>query len=112
MFKHIHHSMEENMMNDVHDVIKVYYQLSLDSFIRHVTNDIVENFVTCLEGPLMGLSTDWVLALSEEEVRQLARDDDETVRKRAHYDDVIRRLEEASAIVARARSQTRGLGEV
>ncbi|OAA81280.1 vacuolar sorting protein VPS1 [Akanthomyces lecanii RCEF 1005] len=46
LFKHCHHSAVDNTVNDVHDTLKVYYEFSLQSFIRHVTNTIVEDFVT------------------------------------------------------------------
>ncbi|GKT40575.1 uncharacterized protein ColSpa_00756 [Colletotrichum spaethianum] len=109
LFQHFHHSSEGNMIHDVHDVIKVYYELSLEAFIRYVTNDIVEDFVSYSKGPLMGLSTDWVFMLSEEEVEKMARENEETLNKRAHLDSVIDKLKAAHEIAEKARVQTRGL---
>lgn len=124
------------MIYDVHDVVKVYYQvrvpipkfsplfiassltdlpcfqLSLEAFIRYITNDIVEHFISYSEGPLMGLSTDWVLKLSEEDVEKLAREDEETLHKRAHYDLIVEKLKTAHEIAENARIQTRNVGHV
>ncbi|GJD05099.1 vacuolar sorting protein VPS1 [Colletotrichum higginsianum] len=112
LFRHFHHSSENNMIYDVHDVVKVYYQLSLEAFIRYITNDIVEDFISYSEGPLMGLSTDWVLKLSEEDVEKLAREDEETLHKRAHYDLIVEKLKTAHEIAENARMQTRNVGHV
>ncbi|KAK1987288.1 vacuolar sorting protein VPS1 [Colletotrichum cereale] len=112
LFQHFHHSIESNMIYDVHDVVKVYYELSLEAFIRYVTNDIVEDFVSYSGGPLMGLSTDWVFTLSEEDVQKMAREDDETLAKRAHFDSIIEKLETAHDIAEKARIQTRDLGDM
>ncbi|KAK1595545.1 vacuolar sorting protein VPS1 [Colletotrichum navitas] len=112
LFQHFHHSIEGNMINDVHDVVKVYYDLSLEAFIRYVINDIIEDFVSYSGGPLMGLSTDWVFTLSEEEVQKMAREDDETLKKRAHFDRIIEGLKTAHEIAEKARIQTRELGDM
>lgn len=112
LFHQLHHSIEGNMVNDVHDVVKVYYELSLEAFIRYITNDIVEDFVSFSKGPLLGLSTDWVFTLTDEEVQRLAREDDETVGRRSHFDGVIEKLEAAHEIAEKARIQTRNLGDM
>ncbi|GKT63017.1 vacuolar sorting protein VPS1 [Colletotrichum tofieldiae] len=112
LFQHFHHSSEGNMIYDVHDVVKVYYELSLEAFIRYVNNDIVEDFVSYSEGPLMGLSTDWVFTLSEEEVEKMAREDEETLNKRAHFDSIIDKLKAAHEIAEKARIQTRCLVDI
>ncbi|KXH46427.1 vacuolar sorting protein VPS1 [Colletotrichum salicis] len=112
LFHQFHHSSEGNMVNDVHDVVKVYYELSLEAFIRYITNDIVEDFVSYSKGPLLGLSTDWVFMLSDEEVEKLAREDNETMGRRSHFDGVIEKLEIAHEIAEKARIQTRNLGDM
>ncbi|WDK19490.1 vacuolar sorting protein VPS1 [Colletotrichum graminicola] len=112
LFQHFHHSIEGNMIHDVHDVVKVYYDLSLEAFIRYVINDIAEDFVSYSGGALMGLSTDWVFTLSEEDVQKMAREDDEILANRAHFDRIIERLETAHEIAEKARIQTRELGDM
>ncbi|KAI0481409.1 vacuolar sorting protein VPS1 [Xylaria cf. heliscus] len=110
----VHFSMEDNMVNAVHDILKVYYQISMESFIRNITHNVVENFVSgCRDeakGPLKGLSKDWVYSLTTEEVEQLAREDDQTISKRAMLDEQIRGLQAADEIAQRATDATSNLG--
>ncbi|EQB57147.1 vacuolar sorting protein VPS1 [Colletotrichum gloeosporioides Cg-14] len=112
LFRHIHHSAEDNMINDVHDVVKVYYQISLCNFIEHVTSNITENFISHETGPLRGLSTKWMFTLTEEEVQKLAREDEHIVQQRTELEGIIEKLRTADDIVETARSQTSGLGDI
>ncbi|KAF9873972.1 putative vacuolar sorting protein VPS1 [Colletotrichum karsti] len=110
VFGHCHHSIEKNMIDDAHDIVKVYYELSLEAFVRYVTKYITSDFISYSKGPLMGLSTDWMFNLDEEEVERLAREDEDTLQKRAHFDDVVEKLTTAGEIVQSARNQTQSLG--
>ncbi|KAI3322339.1 vacuolar sorting protein VPS1 [Xylariaceae sp. AK1471] len=105
IYNRIHFSIEDNMVHSVHDILKVYYQISIEAFIRYITHNIVENFVSgCrdqVKGPLKGLSRDWVFSLGEDEVEQLAREDDQTISKRAQLDEQIRELQTADEIAQR-----------
>ncbi|KAI0436042.1 vacuolar sorting protein VPS1 [Xylaria telfairii] len=112
----VHFSMEDNMVNAVHDILKVYYQISMESFIRNITHNIIENFVSGsrdqVKGPLKGLSKDWVYSLTTEEIEQLAREDDQTISKRAKLDEQIRGLQAADEIAQRATEATSNLGHM
>ncbi|KAI1825615.1 vacuolar sorting protein VPS1 [Xylaria intraflava] len=117
IYDRIHFSIETNMVNAVHDILKVYYQIAIESFVRHVTNHIIEGFVSgCSKnhpkGPLRGLTRDWVYSLSDDEVADLAREDDETIAKRARLDEKIRELHTADVIAQRATEATSNLGRV
>ncbi|KAF5528590.1 Dynamin-A [Colletotrichum aenigma] len=112
IFHLFHHSAEENMVNDVHDVVKVYYEISLGNFIEHVTSNITESFISHETGPLRGLSTKWMFTLTEEEVEKLAREDEHIVQQRNDLDEVIEKLRTADGIVESARTQTRGLSDI
>lgn len=81
-------------------------QLALEAFIRYVTSHIMEHMVTCEDGPLKALSTGWVFSLTEEEVERLGREDEDAIRKRAHFDSLIDKYERAGSIAARARKQS------
>ncbi|KAH0424692.1 dynamin gtpase [Colletotrichum camelliae] len=112
IFHLFHHSAEENMVNDVHDVVKVYYEISLGNFIEHVTSNITESFISHEKGPLRCLSTKWMFTLTEEEVEKLAREDEHIVQQRNDLDEVIDKLRTADDIVESARTQTRGLSDI
>ncbi|KAJ4999594.1 Dynamin-A [Colletotrichum sp. SAR 10_66] len=112
IFRLFHHSAEDNMVNDVHDIVRVYYQISLSNFIEHVTSNITESFISHETGPLRGLSTKWMFTLTEEEVEKLAREDEHIVQQRTELDGVIEKLRTADGIVESARNQTRGLVDI
>ncbi|TQW07602.1 dynamin gtpase [Cordyceps javanica] len=80
--EHCHHSAVDNIVNDVHDTLKVYYQSSLQSFIRHVTKTIVDGFVIDKDGPLFGLSPNYMYSLDEAEVNRLGGENREVVEER------------------------------
>ncbi|KAH9884771.1 vacuolar sorting protein VPS1 [Xylariomycetidae sp. FL2044] len=110
---HIHSSIEDNMIHAVHDILKVYYQISIESFIRGITHNIVENFVSGSEdgakGPLRGLSKEWVYSLSPEVVERIAREDEGIISKRADLDKRIEELVKADKIAQGAAEATRSL---
>lgn len=88
----------------------------MESFIRNITHNIIENFVSGsrdqVKGPLKGLSKDWVYSLTTEEIEQLAREDDQTISKRAKLDEQIRGLQAADEIAQRATEATSNLGHM
>ncbi|KAI0122915.1 vacuolar sorting protein VPS1 [Xylariales sp. AK1849] len=106
LFREFHLSAALRMENEVHDMLKVYYTLSLQSFIDHTTKRVVEDFVSSRQGPLLGLSTEYILGLSEVEVEKLAQEDEVTVSKRNQCNERIARLEKAYSIAEQAWQQT------
>ncbi|KAI0151759.1 vacuolar sorting protein VPS1 [Xylariaceae sp. FL1272] len=106
LHQHIHFTSEDNIVNTVHDMMKVYYQIWIDPFIRHINHNIVEDFVSGTrdetKGPLVALSQDWMNSLTEEQVAALASEDEAVVLKRAKIDDEMRQLETARSIARKA----------
>ncbi|KAF4448033.1 hypothetical protein F53441_8508 [Fusarium austroafricanum] len=102
-------SSEHRMMYDIHDVIKVYYEISLESFIRHVTQTIVEGFVMDKDGPLSKLMTEYVLSLSDKEVSEITREDKVTGQLREQLKSDIMKLEGAQQIAKTARDKVEAL---
>ncbi|RSL99064.1 hypothetical protein CDV31_012360 [Fusarium ambrosium] len=104
-----HPSLQKNMAHDVHDVLKVYYEISLDAFIRNRTKSVLDNFLNNKNGPIKALNTNWVLRLSDEDLDTLCREDERIVERRSVLGSEIERLRGALAIVDKARQQTAGL---
>ncbi|KAH7259113.1 P-loop containing nucleoside triphosphate hydrolase protein [Fusarium redolens] len=102
-------SSENRMMYDIHDVIKVYYEISLESFIRHVTQAIVEGFIMNKDGPLSKLTTEYVLNLPEEEVSEITKEDKITGQQREQLKSDIKELEGAKQIAKDARDKVEAL---
>ncbi|KAH7028153.1 P-loop containing nucleoside triphosphate hydrolase protein [Microdochium trichocladiopsis] len=109
IFNQLHCSIEDNMAKMVHDILKVYYKFTIDSFISHVTRHIIEPFLCHPNGPLKALSMEWVYSLRESEVEKLVRDDADTVRKRATEQATVARLQAALDIAIEASERAREL---
>ncbi|KAI0526190.1 vacuolar sorting protein VPS1 [Xylaria bambusicola] len=112
IYDRLHYTMEDNMVDAVHDILKVYYQISIEAYTRHVTHIIVENLVSGTnpeKGPLKGLSRDWVYSLGEDEVERLTREDETTIAKRAELDKQINELQTADSIARNATEATSNL---
>ncbi|KAK7432367.1 hypothetical protein QQZ08_000929 [Neonectria magnoliae] len=103
-----HPSLKKNMVNEVHDVLKVYYKISLETFIRTITN-MVETYVSGDEGPVKALRPDRIMKLSKQEIERLAGEDPSTLRKRRILKEEIEELTRALDIVELARRQSEGL---
>ncbi|CAK7206820.1 hypothetical protein SEUCBS139899_009626 [Sporothrix eucalyptigena] len=110
MFQDAHHSSETNTVLEVHDALKVYYQFSLQAFIHHVTNTIVEDFVTDPDGPLLGFSAKFIYSLPDTDIDRLGGESHETVDQRRRLDDRIRTLREAQQTARVALERARGYG--
>jgi hypothetical protein len=100
LFNEIHYAGDrrENVEDEIHDLLKAYYELALRNFIYDVRHNITEPFLQDPSGPLLGLSTDFVLDLEEEEVNVLGGEDESVVVGRREADDKIGRLEVAMRI--------------
>ncbi|KAK2686021.1 hypothetical protein QWA68_015058 [Fusarium oxysporum] len=96
-------SNQDRMMYDIHDVIKVYYGISLESFISHVTQTIVEGFVMDKDGPLSKMTTEYVLSLPKQEVSDITKEDETTGQLREQLNSDIKKLEGAQEIAKDAR---------
>ncbi|EWZ34183.1 hypothetical protein FOZG_12186 [Fusarium oxysporum Fo47] len=91
-------SNQGKMMYDIHDVFKVYYGISLESFISHVTQTIVEGFVMDKDGPLIKMTTEYVLGLPRQEVSDITKEDKKTGQLREQLNSDIKKLEGAQEI--------------
>ncbi|KAH7151975.1 P-loop containing nucleoside triphosphate hydrolase protein [Dactylonectria estremocensis] len=107
-FDQAHPSLEKNMINEVHDVLKVYYKISMEAFIRSITNT-VEGYVSSKAGPIKGGQSTRILNLSEEHLERIAGEDKSTQNKRFTLKKEIKELESALAIVERARREVEDL---
>lgn len=92
LFHDAHHSSEANTVLEVHDALKVYYHFALQSFIHHINNTIVEDFVTDPQGPLRGLSAKFVYGLSDDEVDRLGSESRDVVEERRRLHGQIQTL--------------------
>lgn len=86
-----------------------FFQITLDAFIPHMNETIVDRFVNNKNSPLKSLTNDWVLRLSDEDLDTLCREDERIVERRSVLRSEIERLQGALAIVNNARQKTADL---
>jgi len=68
LFSELHMSSSRNLENDIHDILKAYYEIARDDFIEFVTQLVVEKFVDSERGPVLLFSPSYVSSLSDEEI--------------------------------------------
>jgi hypothetical protein len=106
---HPNGARSQNVEDEIHDLLRAYYEITLQNFIYDVTHNINEPFLLDKKGPLLGLNTDFMMGLSNEEVEQLAGDEEVDIVARRESEVRIGRLEEALEIAAGAFGKTGGL---
>ena len=107
---HPNGSRSQNVEDEIHDLLKAYYEITLQNFIYDVTHNLNEPFLLSETGPLFGLNTNYVLNMGEEEVKELAGDEEVDIVARRESEVKMSRLEEAVGIAQTALGKTGGLG--
>lgn len=85
-------------------------QVALEDFISYVNKHIAEPFLHADKGPIFGLSTKYILSLSDERIEQLGGEDESNIKKRKKAEAAIKRLNEAKRIAEQAFRRTRVSG--
>jgi len=101
LFSELHMSSSRNLENDIHDILKAYYEIARDDFIEFVTQLVVEKFVDSERGPVLLFSPSYVSSLSDEEIAGLATEDEALLRERAEKEETLARLKRAEKIALR-----------
>ncbi|EPE35352.1 P-loop containing nucleoside triphosphate hydrolase [Glarea lozoyensis ATCC 20868] len=94
---HPNGARSQNVEDEIHDLLRAYYEITIQNFIYDVTHNLSEPFLLDTNGPLLGLNTEFVMGLGEDVVLELAGDEEVDVVKRRECEGRIGRLEEASA---------------
>ncbi|KAH7318218.1 P-loop containing nucleoside triphosphate hydrolase protein [Stachybotrys elegans] len=102
-FETMHPSTKMNIATDVHDVLMVYYEMTLEYFIRYINNSLVEGMLNNKNGPLKALNTEYVLGLSEEEIDELGGEEETTRQRRKQLIEEISIRRKAIRICAEAK---------
>ncbi|CZR66635.1 uncharacterized protein PAC_16536 [Phialocephala subalpina] len=98
LFDQMHPRGVQNTEDEIHDLLKAYYEIALEDFLSHIQHRIVEPFFQDKHGPVLGLSTDYILSLSEERIEMLGGEDKSVINLRKDTIDKIKRLEDAMRI--------------
>lgn len=81
----------------------------MDAFIRNINMHVIQAFVTAEDGPVRGLNTNRILGLSEDEMKIVGGENENTARRRKELEQDIGKLRGALDIVDKATRQTANL---
>ncbi|KAL8783805.1 MAG: hypothetical protein Q9195_009272 [Heterodermia aff. obscurata] len=101
LFSELHMSNSRNLENEIHDTLKAYYEIARDDYIEYVTQHIVENFINSENGPVLMFSPLYVAGLSDEQIEDLAMEDEGVVKDRIEKEAALKRLKSAERIALR-----------
>ena len=98
LFNQIHMSSAQNLEDDIHDILKSYYELALRDFIEYVNQHVVESYLRDPEGPVLFFNPTYVSELSQQSVEELGAEDADVVVKRKGLQETLERLNRAEEI--------------
>ncbi|RDL36733.1 Uncharacterized protein BP5553_06085 [Venustampulla echinocandica] len=109
LFKQMHPRGVQNTENEIHDLLKAYYEIALEDFLSHITGRIVEPFLQDKHGPVLGLSSDYISGFSEERIEMLGGEDRAVIEERKAAEKQIKKLEDAMRIADQTWRRTKEL---
>ncbi|OBT80178.1 hypothetical protein VF21_00583 [Pseudogymnoascus sp. 05NY08] len=105
LFDEIHPRATRNTEDEIHDLLKAYYEVALETFKTDI-NRLVEGFLKDPKGLILGLSDEYVLNLHKEQVDILGGEDELVVVSRNETMDKIKRLQHATKIAGETRTKS------
>ena len=90
-----HLSNEDQAVNDIHDVLKAYYQVAVKRFMDNVLKSVVERHLIGLDGPVMTFTPEYVGNLVDADLADLAAESYKTSSVRVDISQRATRLSEA-----------------
>jgi len=88
-----HLGNEDQAVNDIHDILKSFYKVAIKRFIDNVVVQVVERYYLGLAGPVKLLSPEFIGAMSDSELQNIAAEDFTTSTTRTSLDTKIDRLQ-------------------
>lgn len=98
LFDELHVSNAQNQADEIHDILKAYYEIARDDFIEYVNHLIVEPYLNDPDGPVMFFAPLYVSAMPPEQLESLAIEPVSLVRERTDLESQLQRLKHAEAI--------------
>ncbi|KFX86692.1 hypothetical protein V490_08938 [Pseudogymnoascus sp. VKM F-3557] len=102
LLKEMHPRGAQNTEDEIHDLLKAYYEVARQEYITYITKEIIEHFLEDPNGPVLGLSVEYIQELSSDRIGQLGGEDEDIIARRKEAKANIGKLEEALRIADRA----------
>ncbi|KFY41097.1 hypothetical protein V494_03202 [Pseudogymnoascus sp. VKM F-4513 (FW-928)] len=109
LLEEMHPRGAQNTEDEIHDLLKAYYEIARQEYITYITKEIIEHFLEDPNGPVLGLSVEYIQELSSNRIGQLGGEDEDIIARRRDAKTNIEKLEEALRIADRALN-AKGLG--
>lgn len=98
LFDELHISNAQNLEDEIHDILKAYYEIARDEFVEYVNKLIVEPYLNSPDGPVLLFSPIYVGGLSDDKIESLGAESFSLIRERADLEATLARLTAAEAI--------------
>ncbi|OBT42407.1 hypothetical protein VE00_06005 [Pseudogymnoascus sp. WSF 3629] len=105
LFDEVHPRATRNTEDEIHDLLKAYYEVALETFKTDI-HRLVEEFLKDTKGLILGLSDEYVLNLHKEQVDILGGEDEFVVVARNATMAKIKRLQQATEIAGDTRTKS------
>ncbi|KAL8691610.1 MAG: hypothetical protein Q9218_003205 [Villophora microphyllina] len=98
LFNDIHLSNVHNLEDEIHDTLKVYYDLAVHEFIEYVMQ-VVESYLNDPEGPIPVLKPTYIASMTEDEIKELGAEDEGIASNRAKSQATLTKLKRAEETI-------------
>lgn len=105
LFNELHFSNSQNLEDEIHDILKAYYEIQRDNFVDSVIDLIVEPFLEDPHGPVHIFTQKYVGNLSDEQIESLGAEDEALIRDRTAKEEAFNRLTRAKETAQRYSSE-------
>ena len=101
LFAEVHMSNQQNLEDEIHDILRAYYEIARENFIEFVNVHIVERYLDNKEGPVYAFSPAYLGKLTDGQVESMAAEDEEKEKRRRDLEATLERLAKAEEIADR-----------
>lgn len=98
LFDQIHMSNAQNLEDDIHDILKSYYELALGDFVEYVNQHVVESYVRDPQGPVLFFNPTYISHLPAKSIDELGAEAAHVMAKRKGLQETLERLNRAEEI--------------
>lgn len=98
LFDELHVSNSQNLEDEIHDILKAYYEIARDDFVEYVNHLIVEPYLNSPDGPVLFFSPLHVSEMPPEQLESLVVEPVSQLRERTDLQSTLVRLQHAEAI--------------
>ena len=101
LFAELHISTSRNLEDEIHDILKAYYEIAMNDFVEFVNQLVIEPYLHDPKGPVLLFSPLYVAGLADSEIESLTAESLSTQRERVDLMATLERLRVAERIAGK-----------